>query len=279
MLDSRYQMGYPRARRDALTAAQLNRYRAMWEFSAGVAAPESGPTSLQIGLSNRCNLQCVYCAEQREGNTFPRLVLSKLARDRLSGVLESADTLGFFGISEFMIEPDFFETVAWCAQRGINLSITTNGTVCTPKHLDALGNFPGYIDIAFSVVAATADTYRYVRGWDFTRLLDNIRRYLDRFAAQPMRRFPAMSFVIMRSNMHEMVPFVHLAHSLGCRMVRFWRLVQIAENWNIPAPDGQPFDYQAEMYTLVPDAYNRALDDTRRAARELNMGLDLPGPI
>lgn len=277
--DSRYQLGYPRARREALTAAQLNRYRAMWDFSSGSSTPPSFPTSIQVGLSNRCNLNCVYCAEQRDGNTFPRLVLSPQARTNLRPALEAADTLGFFGISEFMIEPDFFPTVAWCAERGINLSITTNGTVCTPKHLDALGDFPGFVDLAFSVDAATAETYRFVRGWDFERLLDNIRRYLARFAEQPTRRFSAMSFVIMRSNIHEMVPFVQLVKFLGCGTARFWRLTKIEGNWSIPAPDGRPFDYQSEMYTDIPETYNQMLDATRREGERLGVSLDLPGPI
>ncbi len=87
-----------------------------------------------------------------------------------------------------------------------------------------------------------------------------------------------MSFVIMRSNLHEMVPFVGLAKSLGCQQVRYWRLTEIdGPGYRIAAHDGSTFDYREEMQSGFKDAYNEAVIETRREAERLGMRLDSPG--
>src|SRR5690349_7185155 len=99
-----------------LRANQTNKYRALWEFSHGIAFVDSIPAQLQIAPSNTCNFKCVYCCDHRTGNTVPRTTLEAQAWKDMLTLIPRAETLAFHGISEFMMDPKFFDIVQLCAK-------------------------------------------------------------------------------------------------------------------------------------------------------------------
>ena len=121
---------------------QWNRYRAMREFALAASNVDSSPPSLQIARTNRCNFKCAYCIDHRVGSTVPRTELTGETWADLLRLLPSTSSMAFHGISEFLIDPHFFEVVEQCAKAGVELSINTNGSVCTEKHVAALEHYP-----------------------------------------------------------------------------------------------------------------------------------------
>jgi MoaA/NifB/PqqE/SkfB family radical SAM enzyme len=263
-----------------LRANRINKYRALWEAANGIASVETIPTQLQIALTNTCNLKCVYCGDHRAGNSVPRTKLEGETWSNMLRLIPKAEWLAFHGISEFMMDPNFFELVQQCADADATLFINTNGTICTPKYLEALANYPGKLIMNFSVDAATPDTFASIRGWHFWRVVRNIKTYVDAFEARRDRTKLALSFVVTKSNVHEMVSFLFLAEALRVNSVVYFRLHEYdGLDWRIETKNGGIFDYREECTGAFVDQYNREIENTRKAAEVLNIEVTLPAAI
>lgn len=262
---------------DTLRPNQVNKYRAAWAFATGRHDLDTIPSALQFARNNKCNFKCVYCSEHREGNTVPRVELNDQTWDMLAELLPRAEYASFHGISEFMIDPKFFEIVGKAAAARAILFINTNGSVCTEKHVQCLADYPGKLVMNFSLDAATPRTYLRIRGWDFFRVVENIHTYVDRLAFRRDRTSFAMSFVVARSNVHEMVPAVYLAKTLGMDTLKFLPLLRYGGlDWVVPTKEGGTFAYHEEELDAIAPTYNQAIEDTKRAAQIVQMMVEIP---
>jgi sulfatase maturation enzyme AslB (radical SAM superfamily) len=88
---------------------QANKYRALWEFAHGIVSVRSTPPNLQIARSNLCNFKCVYCSDHRRDTQIPRTRCEEKTWQNLLGLIPRSEVLAFHGISEFMIDPEFFD--------------------------------------------------------------------------------------------------------------------------------------------------------------------------
>jgi MoaA/NifB/PqqE/SkfB family radical SAM enzyme len=259
---------------------QRNKYRALWELARGVARVQSTPPSLQFARNNTCNFKCVYCIDHRPGNQIPRTRLEGDAWQGLLDLIPMSSELGFHGISEFFVDPDFFDILSRCAQAGAALSLNTNASVCTPRHLDALANYPGYIWITFSLDAATPETFLRIRGQEFWRVLRNVKSYIDRLEARRSATWISVSFVINRSSVKEMTPFLYLAKALKVDCVTYFRQHEYSGlDWEIEARQGGTFNYRDECVGTIAEEYNLELERVRQAAGVLNISVELPAPV
>jgi MoaA/NifB/PqqE/SkfB family radical SAM enzyme len=256
---------------------QLNRYRAMREFAVGAAELRTTPPSLQIARTNDCNFTCAYCSDHRDGTQVPR---TELAGDTWQGLLDlipRSTSMAFHGISEFLVDKHFFDIVGRCAAAGVELSINTNGSVCTPKYVDTFVAYPGPLHFNVSIDAASEATYRRIRGWDWDRLLRNIATYVAAFARRQAPTKTTLSYVIFASNLHETAAVVELAARLGIGGVKFYRLHEYSGlDWVVPTEHGGDFDYRAEQTSRVPAMYDAAIDAAEKAARATGITIELP---
>lgn len=256
---------------------QRNKYQALWEFAHGIADVQSTPVHLQIARSNLCNFKCVYCIDHRVGNQIPRTKNEGETWQALLSLIPRSEELAFHGISEFMIDPEFFAIVERCASAGAALSINTNGSVCTEKYLDALAQYPGHLNVNFSIDAATPETFLRIRGWDFWRVVGNINTYVDRFASTRGNTWVSLSFVIAKSNVQEMLPLIYLAKGLKVNEVKYYRLHQYdGLDWRVETKDGGFFDYREECASTFCDDYNRQRERVLQAAEILGIFVELP---
>jgi len=259
---------------------QKNKYRALWEFANGVADVKSIPASLQMAKSNTCNFKCVYCIDHRAGNQIPRTKLEGAGWQGLVELIPQCSELGFHGISEFFVDPGFFETLERSAEAGASLSLNTNGSVCTPRHLEALVNYPAPIWITFSLDAATPETFLRIRGQDFWRILRNVKTYIDHFESRRHPTSTSLSFVVTKSSVHEMLPFVFLAKALKAQTITYFRLHEYEGlDWEVNTPNGHSFNYREECVGKFREEYNRELERARQAAEILGIVAELPAPM
>ncbi len=142
------------------------------------------PIYVEIGLTNRCNHRCLFCALdwlERGGVDIDREVLVRaLAEMAACGV----KSLMFAGEGESLLHRDAPLFIKTAHDHGIKVAVTTNGVPLTPERAEAC--LPHLSWIRFSVNAGTAAEYARVhntRGDDFERVLANIR-----FAAEFKRR-------------------------------------------------------------------------------------------
>jgi MoaA/NifB/PqqE/SkfB family radical SAM enzyme len=222
----------------------------------------------------------VYCIDHRVGNQIPRTKNEGETWQRLQQLIPRSDELGFHGISEFFVDPEFFDILRQCAAVEATLSLNTNASVCTQKHLDALANYPGYISISFSLDAATPETFLRIRGQDFWRIVRNIKSYMNMFEARRNRTWVCLSFVITKSSVKDMMPFVFLAKALKVDSVKYYRLHEYEGlDWQVETKTGDIFDYRNERVAKAGEEYNRELELTRQAAEALGMTFELPAPL
>ena len=256
---------------------QWNRHLADWEFRRGATEVRSTPPSIQIARNNVCNFRCVYCRDHFPGNDFPRHHVSEERFQELLDLVPRCDVVSFFGISEFTVDPRFFELVELAASAGATLTINSNGSVCTPRHVETLARYPGRLNLVFSVDAATPAVFRRLRGGDFWRVLENLRTYVGGMQARRDRTELVFTFVVTRTSIGDMLPALYLARTLGFDEVRYYLLHEYQGlDWKTVDPDGVPFDYLEERVSTIVDAYRRAHDEVEAAARLLGFRIELP---
>lgn len=136
----------------------------------------SYPISVELTLTNRCNLQCVYCSDlelrDRQGNEafLDYDILSKLFGD-----LSEGGTKGvvFEGGGEPTLHPDFNKLVQSAKENNLAVGLITNGTVRLDEVV--LRNLEW---IRVSLDASNTDEYLSLKGVDcFERVLSNIAHY------------------------------------------------------------------------------------------------------
>jgi MoaA/NifB/PqqE/SkfB family radical SAM enzyme len=146
------------------------------------AMDERIPMSGGLELTHRCNLACVHCyvnlapndraAQRRELTTAEWLgVLDQLAD---AGVLWVTLTGG-----EPLLRPDFCEIYRYAHGKGLVLTVYTNATLITQKHLDLWKTHPprqleitqyGYTPETYDKVTDAGKSYdRFLRGLERVR--------------------------------------------------------------------------------------------------------------
>ena len=171
------------------------------------------PLSGSLELTERCNLRCVHCyinqpassaqAAARE-MTLPRVrvVLDKIAE---AGCLFLLLTGG-----EPLLRPDFAEIWRYAKQKGMVVSLFTNGTLLTPHLADFLAEYrPRMVEI--TLYGATAATYEKVTGvpGSYARC----RRSIELLQERGLRL--NLKSVLLRSNRHEKEAMQAFAEGLG----------------------------------------------------------------
>lgn len=136
----------------------------------------SYPISVELSLTNACNLNCVYCSDmelrKNQGNSsqIDINVLKSLFLD-----LKKGGTKGVVieGGGEPTIYPYFEEAVTYATERGLAVGLITNGTKSLSKNL--LEKFEW---IRVSLDATTGEEYNDIKRIDkFEVVLENIAEY------------------------------------------------------------------------------------------------------
>lgn len=116
------------------------------------------PLKGSIDLTYRCNNSCRHCWLREPENSLVRD--AELTADEIRRVVDQARALGTrsWTISggEPMLRPDFGEIFDYVAEKSVNYSLNTNGTLVTPAIAQLLRR-PG--DKMVSVYGATPDVY------------------------------------------------------------------------------------------------------------------------
>ncbi len=191
----------------------VERYRGFLE-----GRPRLGPQTIHLDVTNTCNLDCVTCWNYGPQLATPKTTAWKKQRiDRalFFRVLDEACATGvervvLAGGGEPFTHPDIEDFVAAVKQRGLALTIITNGTLCDYDRLAELR-----VDqILLNVASASPRTYAAYHPNQPEQTFDRLMRGADR-----LRGITRVNFVqvINALNAHELVKMVELAHAHGAR--------------------------------------------------------------
>ncbi len=188
------------------------------EWSEVLVGPLNGgryPLSGTLELTDRCNLGCVHCyinqpaanraIKSRELNTAQvKQILDQIAE---AGCLFLLLTGG-----EMLLRPDFPEIYRYVHQKGILVTLFTNGTLITPQIADLFSEYrPRSIEI--TLYGASSETYEevtQVKG-SYARCIQGIQLLLE-------RKLPLnLKSVLITTNLHELEQMKNLAKELGVK--------------------------------------------------------------
>lgn len=133
------------------------------------------PVYVEIGLTNRCNHRCVFCAlDWLEGKSvdMDREVLLAALKDMAAHGVRS---LMFAGEGESLLHRDAPLFMRTAHELGIKVALTTNGVPLSPEKAEAC--LPWLSWIRFSVNGGTPERYAEMHGTrpeDFERVIANI---------------------------------------------------------------------------------------------------------
>lgn len=133
-------------------------------YGIGANAPKSAATRKPIvvwNITRRCNLRCAHCYSDSTSRHYPgeltlhqfRATIDDLAEFGVPGVL--------FSGGEPLIHPRFFEIAGYARERGLRLTLSTNGTLIDASKAAQLADLGfAYVGISLDGIGETHDRFR-----------------------------------------------------------------------------------------------------------------------
>jgi radical SAM protein with 4Fe4S-binding SPASM domain len=243
----------------------IDRWRREREFAQLLQkAPDRRFLHVQLDTTNVCNIQCVHCSvhlvrDVIHTEQMPLDLYQRIARE----VFPHTRDLCLSALAEPLMSRIFPEMLAEAKAHGVPyFRFITNGLLLDEKKAGVIVD-SGMHHISISIDAATQPTYGRVRGgeldrvWEGLRILQRMKR--ERGVQHPVVQF---NYVMLRSNLEEMVPLVEKAHELGVQQIDF-RLPFLFQMQNL----------DDELPSKDPSLANRCMDAARRRCEELGIAL------
>ena len=140
-----------------------------------------GPTSVDIELSNRCNLRCKMCWFHGENGIGDRYQNSEMATEEILELINQLETYRphiYFGGGEPFIREDFLTILAYVKGFGLPTSFTTNGTLLDQGRIQNVVEL-GVDAINFSI-DGPEEVHDKLRGpGNFGRVTSNMQHLLE----------------------------------------------------------------------------------------------------
>ena len=160
--------------------------------------------SVGIGLTNDCNLACAHCYRDTQNINHLSLVQVKEICDAIP-----VDAMGM-GTGENILNPEFVEIVSFLNERGVKLSIASNGHSLTTVSEHILKMFG---DVELSIDFPTEpeqDAFRGSGNWSL------VHQAIER--CHELGIEVSILSTLMTTNFDKMDQMVSLARSDGCNL-------------------------------------------------------------
>ena len=174
------------------------------------------PVYVEIGPTNACNHNCVFCALDWVGSdkTF-------IDKDVMSSTLEDMAKNGvksimFAGEGEPLLHKNIGLFTQKAKQSGLDVAITTNGVPFTKSKIEQC--MPNLSWIRFSIDAGTAKTYSEIHGTketDFNKLINNVEESVNFKQKNNLETVIGAQFLLMPKNLNEVQTFAKLFKKIG----------------------------------------------------------------
>jgi len=188
------------------------------------AAPKN-PVCLYLETTNRCNLLCTTCPRTYE-ELEPPADMSWGLFTSIVDQLPEIERAVLHGVGEPMMVKNLPKMVRHLKDRGTYVLFNTNGTLLNEKNGRALID-AGLDELRVSLDAATAKSYKAIRGKDFfARILRNVRAFRALQEREGADRPRVSAWLTgLKETLPELPAFVRVAAEIGVKEVYLQRLV------------------------------------------------------
>ncbi|MDD8025699.1 MAG: SynChlorMet cassette radical SAM/SPASM protein ScmF [Acidobacteriota bacterium] len=246
---------------------------------SGTEEPKTGRDGMRVlntlyfYLTEGCNLACRHCwmgpRFDASGSLYPALPV-----ELFETAIQEAMPLGLRCVKltggEPLLHPRFTRLLEIVRREGLNLTIETNGLLCTPEIAAEIAQSPERF-VSVSIDGTDAATHEWVRGVPGS--FEAARRGVRNLVAAGIK--PQIIFTVMRGNVGQVDGIVRMGEELGAHSVKF-NMVQ-------PTARGEKLHEALETLTigelirlgrhveeeLAPKAKLQVLIDFPRAFRAL----------
>ena len=148
--------------------------QARWCAGTRRETAPSAPVTIQVEVSSRCNLSCVFCCQSRM--TRPgRLMEPPLFAQIVESMAGRVWHLQLSNFGEPLLHPQIHRLVAHAAGSGLFVELTTNGVLldrrCSEQLIAA-----GVGKVNVSVDSLRPSSYHQIRGTELQPVLENLRQ-------------------------------------------------------------------------------------------------------
>ncbi len=248
---------------------QLTQYGMVAAGTLGLAGGRAltGPVQAQIGVSDPCNHECVFCwdhppKERETAATADRFGHRKpgvMKLDQFKGVVDDLYGMGtrridLVGRGEPLLNRSALDMIRYVKNRGMHLVLCTNASrLFEPiaREFVALG-----VDrVNVSLNAGTPETYPLNHVTEtpanYLKVKKNLRFLADcKIAAGSAIPQITLSFVISSKNFFEIDKMVEVAHEVGAQEIQFNHAVTHEGTADLALSDAQYQDLQAQLPTI-----------------------------
>jgi radical SAM protein with 4Fe4S-binding SPASM domain len=212
----------------------------------GVSKPfrTMAPFLVVWNYTNACNLKCVHCYQRADKPTPDELtteerlhVVDQLVEDKVSA-------LAFSG-GEPLMRRDLFKVAEYAHEKGLYLSVATNGTLLTRDAVESLRRSGvSYVEISLDgACKETHDSFRGVEG-SFDRTLKGIENAVD------AGLFTCIAITATKKDLHEIPMIYQLAKKMKVKRVIVFNFIPTGRGEEIVKYDLSPREREDLMIYL-----------------------------
>lgn len=156
------------------------------------------PTRGSIELTQRCNLRCIHCYLGNSGDHK-----KELTTDEWRAIIDQITEAGCLDLlitgGEPLLRPDFIDLYRYAKEKGLLVTVFTNGTLVTEPILELFADLPPY-SIEITIYGASPAIYEKITGIpdSFNRCIENIRAIKKRNLNLKLKS------VLLKTNQHEL---------------------------------------------------------------------------
>jgi MoaA/NifB/PqqE/SkfB family radical SAM enzyme len=186
-----------------------------------------GPRMVRVLITNVCNLSCRYCffyGDKKDSLSRPSAP-ALLPWNVFQSIVDDCRDLGveeiaFSGEGDPLMHPLFEKMVLYVCDRGLRVSVNTNGAYANNRLIDALGRASL---VSINLASVTDDMYDRLQSDKkglYAQVVKNCRRILKNRGRLPTP-FLRLVCVLNRNNYRQIGAIVDIAQFLGFDYIRF----------------------------------------------------------
>ncbi len=181
--------------------------------------PITKPERVTINLTLKCNLSCIMCRTCYD-------VPNELTTNEIKKII---DEIAEWGVKTFnpiggeaFVRKDIIKILSYAAEKNLNTTITTNGTLINEKIAEEISKINSKnLTLIFSI-DGLKDTHNSIRGIGTFERTINAIKLIRKYDKE--RRFIAINCIISSRNLNELVDMVKLAEFLDVDKIQFLHL-------------------------------------------------------
>lgn len=203
--------------------------------------PENrGPRIISWNTTLKCNLKCSHCYINAQSKKSGRELTTDEGKGIIDQIAELGKTILVLSGGEPLLRSDIFELAQYGVQKGLIVTLGTNGTLIDKETADKLHSV-GVRKVAISIDSSTAtvhDSLRGVKGaWE--KAVNGVK------ACTASGVSVQFNVTMTRQNCHDLDEIVLMAKNLGVKNIHLFFLVPTGRGKN--------------MLDLSPETYEELL--------------------